>query len=107
MASIKIISNCLPSSTERVVIIGGTEENIVSALCKIFEIVQEQPVKGNIAFYDPNQDGWNESGFNDYGGQSGGGMRGSGNRGGGRGSMRGGGRGGGFGPNSYNVSTFI
>lgn len=97
MAAIKILSNCLPSSTERVVIVGGSEENIISALCKIVDIVQDQPMKGNVAYYDPNQNEWNEGGFNDYGAPGGGGPRGGpGVRGGGRGGMRGG-RGGGGG----------
>ena len=111
MASLKIISNCLPSSTERVAILGGSEDNITTALCKILDLIQEIPVKGNVAFYDPNQDGWNESGFSDYGGPSGGGggMRGSGMRGG-RGGMRGGRGGsfGGFGPGGgHGVSIII
>lgn len=98
MATIKIISSCLPSSTERVIILGGNEESITYALCKILDLIQDVPAKGNIAFYDPNQDGWNESGFNDYGGPQG--MRGSSMRGG-RGGMRGGRGGfGGFGQNN-------
>ena len=56
--SVKVFQECLPNSTERVVALGGGESEIVDALKKILEIMQESPIKGNIALYDPSQE-WN------------------------------------------------
>ncbi|XP_065670966.1 heterogeneous nuclear ribonucleoprotein K isoform X4 [Hydra vulgaris] len=57
-ANVKVFQECLPNSTERVVALGGGEAEIVDALKKILEIMQESPIKGNIALYDPSQE-WN------------------------------------------------
>ena len=68
--------------------------------------MQEQPIKGNIALYDPTNAGWDQGGM-DYGGPQpmmgmGGGGRGGrggparGGRGGGRGNFQGGNMGGNF-----------
>jgi len=113
-ANIKVYQECLPDSTERVVAIGGEEDQVVNALNMMLEVMQEQPIKGNITLYDPSYD-HNQNQFDDYynnfngppgpnnrmgGGRGGGGGMGGGNRmgvgprGGMRGNM-GGGMGGG------------
>jgi len=110
-ARIKAFQECLPMSTERVVAIAGDEDQIIESLTQILTLMQDQPIKGNIALYDPsnNNQGWDEGpmgGSMDYGMGMGGGMGGGrggrggprGGRGGGRGNFnQGGGRGGNFG----------
>lgn len=111
-AQVKVYQECLADSTERVVAVGGSEDNLIAAIEQMLEVMQEQPIKGNITLYDPsyehsqggfdNYDGYNNN-FNGPPGRGGmgGGMRGGGGmgRGGGRGGgMRGGGMGGGRGP---------
>jgi len=98
-AAIKVYQECLPDSTERVIAIGGEEDHIVAALTQMLDIMQEEPIKGNITLYDPSYD--HSQGFEDnynynfngpprggMGGGPRGGMRGG--RGGPRGGMRGG-----------------
>jgi len=98
--NIKVFTECLTNSTERVVALGGGEEEIIDCLNKILVIMQEFPIKGNIALYDPSNQDWNnQQGFdNNYNGpppaMTGGNMRGGGQMRGGRGGG-GGGRGGG------------
>lgn len=89
--SIKVFQECLPNSTERVVALGGGEDELVNVLTKILEIMQESPIKGNVALYDPSQEQWNGPNDN-FGGppMSGMGMGGGNQRGGMRGGMRGG-----------------
>jgi len=98
-ANIKVYQECLPDSTERVVAIGGEEDQIVGALNQMLEVMQEQPIKGNITLYDPSyehtppfEDNYYNNNFNGPPPQRGmgGGMRP--NRMGGvpRGGMRGG-----------------
>jgi len=105
-ANIKVFQECLPNSTERVVAIAGSEDQIIDCISKILELMQEQPIKGNIALYDPTNAGWDQGGM-DYGGPQpmmgmGGGGRGGrggparGGRGGGRGNFQGGNMGGNF-----------
>jgi len=110
-ANIKVYQECLPDSTERVVAIGGSADQLVAALEMIFKVMEENPIKGNITLYDPSYEhntGGGYDNFNSYNNynnpppfQQGGGMRGG--RGGGngpRGGMRGGhgGGGGNYGP---------
>jgi len=100
-ASVKVYQECLADSTERVVAIGGEEEQLVAALQQMLEVMQEQPIKGNITLYDPSYD-HSQSGFdnfdnfnNSFNGPPGRGGMGGGMRGGNRGGPRGGPRGGG------------
>lgn len=106
-AQVKVYQECLADSTERVVAVGGSEDHLIAALEQMLEVMQEQPIKGNITLYDPsyehsnggfdNYDGYNNN-FNGppgRGGMGGGGRGGNMGRGGGRGGgMRGGGMGG-------------
>lgn len=95
---IKIYSDCLPSATERVVAISGTEEQIGLAMFSIMDTMSKTPIKGPVALYDPTE--CND--YDDFGGPYGpprGGMRGGGGMRGMRGGMgprggRGGPRGG-------------
>lgn len=91
-ANIKVYQECLPNSTERVVALGGGEDEIMNVLNKILEIMQESPIKGNITLYDPSQEPWNGPNDNFGGPPMGMNMGGGGNMG--RGGMRGGMRGG-------------
>jgi len=97
-ASVKVYQECLPDSTERVVAIGGDEDQLVAALEQMLIVMQEQPIKGNITLYDPSYDhsqsGFdNYDGYNNFNGPPGRGGMGGGMRGGNR--MGGGGDGGG------------
>jgi len=103
-AKVKAYAECLPDSTERVVAIAGTEDQLTSALDMMLKVIDENPIKGQSTPYDPSYDhGTNfnidsyNPGNNNFNGPPGprGGMRG-GRGGGGRGG-RGGGGGGGYG----------
>ena len=51
--NIKVFQECLPNSTERVVAIGASNEyGIIDVIHRVLAIMQEQPIKGNIALYD-------------------------------------------------------
>jgi len=101
-ANIKVYQECLPDSTERVVAIGGEEDQVVNALTQMLDVMQEQPIKGNITLYDPSYDhshgGFEDNYYNNnfngppgpQRGMGGGGMRGNRMGGGPRGGMRGG-----------------
>ena len=80
-------------STERVVAIAGSEEEIISCLNEILKIMQEAPIKGPIHLYDPTQEfGQFDNEFGGPGMNMGMGMgnSGRGGRGGGRGGRGGG-----------------
>jgi len=91
-ANIKVYPNCLPNCKERVVAIGGEEEEVVNALQQILDVMHEQPIKGEVTLYDPSYDGPYEEEYldNSFNGPPGRGGMGGGMRGGGSGPMRGG-----------------
>jgi len=97
-ANIKVYQECLANSTERVVAIGGDDDQVVNALTQMLEVMQEQPIKGNISLYDPSYEsaGFEDNyyGNNNFNGPPGGPQRGGGGM---RGNRMGGGRGGGGG----------
>ncbi|WP_395239556.1 KH domain-containing protein, partial [Salmonella sp. s54412] len=59
---IKVFSDCLPDSTERIVAIQGPADRIVHAVQLICETLRETPVKGSVNLYDPS----NVGAFHDY-----------------------------------------
>jgi len=102
-ATIKVEQDCLPGSTDRVVMVSGTPEIISSCIVLILEMLQEIPPKGAVQKYDPAMDGTFDDGYDDDWDRFGGGGRqpprgGGFNMGRGGGFGRGGARGRGFGP---------
>ena len=56
-----MFQECLPNSTERVVAIGASaEDGIIDVIHRVLAIMQEQPIKGNIALYDPSMEPWEQ-----------------------------------------------
>ncbi|XP_031558125.1 heterogeneous nuclear ribonucleoprotein K-like [Actinia tenebrosa] len=104
-ANIKVFSDCLPNSTERVVAITGTIDTVVKCVEIIYETLESTPLKGQVILYDPSmQGGYDDWGYGYDGPDGRGGAMGGrggqgrnvrgGSRGGGRGSMNRSGRGG-------------
>ena len=99
-AHIKVFQTCAPQSTERVVSLTGTADQIVLAVKEVFKILNENEIKGVEHFYDPlNFDGFYGTEYGGYGGEN--------DMGGNFGGPRGGGGGhrGGFGgppPGAFN-----
>ncbi|XP_078571594.1 heterogeneous nuclear ribonucleoprotein K-like isoform X1 [Branchiostoma floridae x Branchiostoma japonicum] len=97
-ANIKVYSECMPGSTERVVALTGKPEKCVGAIKKIIELLQKAPIKGQNIPYDPFM--YDEfyaaeyGGYTSYDDQRGGGRGGGGDRRGGGFSGRGGSGGG-------------
>lgn len=133
-AQIKVYPDCLPGCKERVVALGGGEDQVVRALEEVLETMNEQPIKGDVILYDPSvsadnsNDGggynndYNSGGMNQMGGGPPGGNYGGGPQGGGSGgygnnnygggsnnfNQGGGGAGGGYGGgnnNTYNNNS--
>ncbi|XP_020904927.1 heterogeneous nuclear ribonucleoprotein K [Exaiptasia diaphana] len=97
-ANIKVFSDCLPNSTERVVAISGPLDTIVKCVEIIYQTLESTPIRGQVCLYYPSsQGGYDDWSYGGYG-DDGRGPMGHGPRGGGRGGGRGGrGRGGGGG----------
>jgi len=101
-AYVKVYPDCLPESTERVVGIAGSADQIISTLEIMFLVQDENPIKGSISPYDASvdhsysnyeQNNYNSNNnYNNGPPQQRGGFRGG--RGGPRGGMGGGPRGG-------------
>ncbi|KAG1664853.1 Heterogeneous nuclear ribonucleoprotein K [Nymphon striatum] len=91
-ASIKIYSDCLPRSSERVVQVSGTPEIVVGCIQDICESISQSPVKQPSNPYDPHD--FDEFYAKEYGGFGGMDDNPRGFRGGrgGRGNQRSGGR---------------
>ena len=89
-AQMKVFSDCLPSSTERVVCISGLIPTIASCVHELLLILALTPIKGDTSLYDPSTSFDNNFGDPSIGPDlPGGGMSSRGGRGG-RGGMRGG-----------------
>lgn len=87
-AKIKVYQDCLPDSSERVVALGGSEDEIVGALQNILGILENEPLKGGSTLYDPSY--VHQTGFDNYNSYSGPPGRGRGMSRGGGGRGRGG-----------------
>ena len=97
-ANIKVYGTCAPQSSDRCVVVQGTNEKIVAALAPIMQLVVSTDIKGAYQPYDPyNFDGFYAHEYGGYGSERDvlgfNGMPRSGPRGRGRGSFGGRGRG--------------
>uniref|UniRef100_UPI00358EBF92 heterogeneous nuclear ribonucleoprotein K isoform X2 n=1 Tax=Myxine glutinosa TaxID=7769 RepID=UPI00358EBF92 len=52
--TIKVFQECCPRSTDRVVLIGGTPDNVVECVKSIMYDLQKSDIKGHLLPYDPN-----------------------------------------------------
>ena len=67
-ANIKVYGTCAPQSSDRCVVVQGTNEKIVAALHPIMHIVVSTEIKGGIQPYDPyNFDGFYAHEYGGYG----------------------------------------
>ncbi|NXX97656.1 HNRPK protein, partial [Centropus bengalensis] len=52
--TIKLLQECCPHSTDRVVLIGGKPDRVVECIKIILDLISESPIKGRAQPYDPN-----------------------------------------------------
>lgn len=65
-AWIKVYQDCLPDCTERVVAIGGDEEQVVAALQQMLDVLETEPIKGNVTLYDASYEHSQQGYYDNY-----------------------------------------
>jgi len=92
--ALKVFGECCPRSTDRVVVIGGESEKVLTALREVLKVLDEVPIRGAVRNYDTSN--YEPDFASEYGGYPGdrrsggfGGRSGRGGRGGGGGFSRG------------------